>query len=117
MIGLDKLSKIPIAEGSLKGNLKFYTQEYHINYLPTDVSNGEVLDPKLELAILVTKGEGHLDKEYQSLRFTNSAQVYSFIMGMCKGYFMFAKKHGDITPANYQYQLNKMFKEIQNAIR
>lgn len=106
------MNKIPIGEGQFKGNLKELTQEYRINYMPKE----EQYEPKLELAILLTK-DGEAKKAYRSIRFTNSAQIKSFILSMIKGYFYFARVNNEINQNNFRYKLNKFWDDILKGLR
>jgi len=105
------MNKIPIAEGQVRGNLNELTQEYYINYMPEE----EGMCPKLEIAILLTR-DGVEKEKYRSIRFTNSAQIKSFIIGLIKGYFLFGKHSRYINTANYKFRLNQLWKEILSAI-
>ncbi len=100
--------KIQIAEGKIQGNLNSKYQHYSINYLPTD----REFSAKIELAIMLKK-EGFAADEYRSLRFTNLAQIRTFVIGLIRAYFLFAVETGEITSQNFKYRLNKLFDDIK----
>lgn len=107
------MNKIPIAEGQFEGNLKQYTQIYKINYMPKE----KELSPKVELAVIMSKGDGTLDKEYSSIRFVSLPQIKSIIIGLIKSYFFFGKQIKEINTANYQYRLNKFWSDVLKALK
>lgn len=105
------MNKVPLAEGQCKGNLRDYTQHYFINYLPKE----NELNAKLEEAIQL-KERDKFKSEYRSIRFTNTAQIKSFILGLIKGYFFFGLQNKEITNLNFRYKLDKFWKDVVKNI-
>ena len=110
------MNKIPIAEGKVHGNLKDIVQVYRINYMPKEITKEKTYDAKIELAILLEK-DGLQEGAYRSLRFTNNAQLKSFIVNLIKAYIFMGKQTGEINPYNFIYKIEQFNKLIMEEVR
>lgn len=105
------MNKVPIAEGNIRGNLKF-DQIYRVNYLPEETINDKFYSDKIEIAILMGQ-----DKAYRSIRFVSPAELKGFVTGVCKAYFLFSKQRKEINVNNYRYKLTKFLEDVEKSVR
>jgi hypothetical protein len=112
--------KILLAKGEIQGNLKSAKQLYYIYFLPKVIEDGKVryLD-KIEFALVTPSEKGEGESVYRSLRFDDPAQLYLFILDLCKGHAFFKKSKGELSDYNiayYQADLSRKFLQLEKDV-
>jgi hypothetical protein len=112
--------KICLAKGEVQGNLRTAKQSYYIHFLPRVVQDGKIvyLD-KVEFALLTPSVKGSDEPIYRSLRFDDPAQLYLFILDLCKAHAFFKKAKGELSEFNIQYyqaDLSRKFLQIEKDV-